>query len=488
MSNEEEIINQEGYFSLIGNFLTTILTGNSLYLIYFSHYIFKQLTEIEPELSENFIYIFIGIVITFTNLSNLFSNYFFNDLNIRLIVLITYLFLLSAHSLFYYSTYVYFIIIAFIFYGIGNGICYYPLMKNINIFFPQYKNIISLLNLFFYSLSPLLFHFISNKIISNNPEIGVKKVLKLEIILYLIFGILSFFFSFDSKEIKKNGVNKKIISEEIPLNNIQRINTINKEVESSTENSRRDSLVSGVSVNTQNTNIHNLMGRNNFSNEEDKIRKFSKNIKNVIKSKNFILINLFYLFTLIGTFSLFFEIKKSLSIYLLMISLFRLLSPFLANIFGGKSLSYFSLFLQFGILYLIKNSEHISQSQINVIVLISGISYGINSTIISSIIPKIYGYDLSYYLSGIIIVIGSFGFWCVFLINNFFLNKRNKIFLIYEIITLLAIGFLFLVDETPFDYKMRNFNLNEGNELQIEEDTKNLDAFSINDVKSERDA
>ena len=230
------------------------------------------------------------------------------------------------------------------------------------------------------------------------------------------------------------------------------------------------------------------MGRNNFSNEEDKIRKFSKNIKNVIKSKNFLLINLFYLFTLIGTFSLFFEIKKSLSIYLLMISLFRLLSPFLANIFGGKSLSYFSLFLQFGILYLIKNSEHISQSQINVIVLISGISYGINSTIISSIIPKIYGYDLSYYLSGIIIVIGSFGFWCVFLINNFFLNKRNKIFLIYEIITLLAIGFLFLVDETPFDYKMRNFNLNEGNELQIEEDTKNLDAFSINDVKSERDA
>ena len=52
MSNEEEIINQEGYFSLIGNFLTTILTGNSLYLIYFSHYIFKQLTE-TPETKES---------------------------------------------------------------------------------------------------------------------------------------------------------------------------------------------------------------------------------------------------------------------------------------------------------------------------------------------------------------------------------------------------------------------------------------------------
>ena len=484
MSNEEEIINQEGYFSLIGNFLTTILTGNSLYLIYFSHYIFKQLTEIEPELSENFIYIFIGIVITFTNLSNLFSNYFFNDLNIRLIVLITYLFLLSAHSLFYYSTYVYFIIIAFIFYGIGNGICYYPLMKNINIFFPQYKNIISLLNLFFYSLSPLLFHFISNKIISNNPEIGVKKVLKLEIILYLIIGTLSFIFTYDSYELiinNKGDLNEKImLSGEIP---IQRINTINKEEESSTGESLRNSLVSGTSVKTQNTNIHNLISRNAISNEEDKIIKFSKNLKYVIKSKNFIIIILYYIFTLLGTFGLFFEIKNNFSIYLLMIALFRFISPFMSNIFSGKILSGFCLIFQLGILYVAANSVHYTESQINLIVLISGICYGINSTIISSIIPKIYGYDLSYYLSGIIIVFGCSSYCFVYLINSYF-NEKKKLFL-YEICTIIAFVFLFLIKETAFDFKIRGNQ--EIDDYELQNDAKNFDACSINDVKSERD-
>ena len=271
MSNEEEIINQEGYFSLIGNFLTTILTGNSLYLIYFSHYIFKQLTEIEPELSENFIYIFIGIVITFTNLSNLFSNYFFNDLNIRLIVLITYLFLLSAHSLFYYSTYVYFIIIAFIFYGIGNGICYYPLMKNINIFFPQYKNIISLLNLFFYSLSPLLFHFISNKIISNNPEIGVKKVLKLEIILYLIFGILSFFFSFDLKEIKTKNMVKALDALKIEGKTLIVLPEKNENVQKSARN------IEGVKTSIVNTiNVYDLLKYNKLILTVDSVKSLEE--------------------------------------------------------------------------------------------------------------------------------------------------------------------------------------------------------------------
>ena len=96
-NNDEDIIIQEGYFSLAGNLLTTLLTGNSLYLIYFSQHLYKQLTEIETELPENYIYIFIGSVIIFTNLSNLCSNYFFSGVNIRLIILITYLFLLTAY-------------------------------------------------------------------------------------------------------------------------------------------------------------------------------------------------------------------------------------------------------------------------------------------------------------------------------------------------------------------------------------------------------
>ena len=483
-NNDEDIIIQEGYFSLAGNLLTKLLTGNSLYLIYFSQHLYKQLTEIETELPENYIYIFIGSVIIFTNLSNLCSNYFFSGVNIRLIILITYLFLLTAHSLIYYSSYIPFIITAFVLYGIGNGISYYPLILNSARFFPQYKNIISLLNLFIYCLSPLLFHFISNKIISNNPETGVKKTIKLEIILYLIFGTLSFIFTFDSYELitkSRTRLNEKImLSGEIP---IQRINTINKEEESSTGESQRNSLVSGTSVNTQNTNIHNLISRNAISNEEDKIRKFSKNLKNVIKSKNFITINLFYFFTLLGTFGLFFEIKNNISIYLLMIALFRFISPFMANIFSGKLLSGFCLFFQLGILYVAANSVHYTESQINLIVLISGICYGINSTIISSIIPKIYGYDLSYYLSGIIIVCGCSSYCFVYLINSYF--KEKKRLFLYEICTIIAIVFLFLIKETAFDFKIRGNEEINDNELQDEQ--KNYDAYSINDVKSERD-
>lgn len=483
-NNEEDIINQERYFSLAGNLLTTLLTGNSLYLIYFSQHLYKQLTEYESELPENYIYIFIGSVIIFTNISNLCSNYFFNGINIRLIILITYLFLLTGHSLIYYSSYIPFIITGFILYGIGNGISYYPLILNSARFFPQYKNIISLLNLFIYSLSPLLFHFISNKIISNNPETGVKKTLKLEIILYLIIGTLSFIFTYDSYELiinNKGDLNEKImLSGEIP---IQRINTINKEEESSTGESLRNSLVSGTSVKTQNTNIHNLISRNAISNEEDKIIKFSKNLKYVIKSKNFIIIILYYIFTLLGTFGLFFEIKNNFSIYLLMIALFRFISPFMANIFSGKILSGFCLFFQLGILYVAANSVHYTESQINLIVLISGICYGINSTIISSIIPKIYGNDLSYYLSGIIIVFGCSSYCFVYLINSYF-NEKKKLFL-YEICTIIAFVFLFLIKETAFDFKIRGNQ--EIDDYELQNDAKNFDAYSINDVKSERD-
>jgi hypothetical protein len=117
----------------------------------------------------------------------------------------------------------------------------------------------------------------------------VKKTLKLEIILYLIIGTLSFIFTYDSYELiinNKGDLNEKImLSGEIP---IQRINTINKEEESSTGESLRNSLVSGTSVKTQNTNIHNLISRNAISNEEDKIIKFSKNLifNNLVYSNN----------------------------------------------------------------------------------------------------------------------------------------------------------------------------------------------------------
>ena len=46
-NNEDDLIFQEGISSLIGHYLTTILIGNSLYLLYFSPYIYKQLLEIE---------------------------------------------------------------------------------------------------------------------------------------------------------------------------------------------------------------------------------------------------------------------------------------------------------------------------------------------------------------------------------------------------------------------------------------------------------
>ena len=166
-----------------------------------------------------------------------------------------------------------------------------------------------------------------------------------------------------------------------------------------------------------------------------------------------------------------------------MIALFRFISPFMANIFSGKVLSGFCLFFQLGILYVAANSVHYTESQINLIVLISGICYGINSTIISSIIPKIYGYDLSYYLSGIIIVFGCSSYCFVYLINSYF--KEKKRLFLYEICTIIAIVFLFLIKETAFDFKIRGNEEINDNELQDEQ--KNYDAYSINDVKSERD-
>ena len=55
----------------------------------------------------------------------------------------------------------------------------------------------------------------------------------------------------------------------------------------------------------------------------------------------------------------------------------------------------------------------------------------------------------------------------------------------YEICTIIAIVFLFLIKETAFDFKIRGNEEINDNELQDEQ--KNYDAYSINDVKSERD-
>ena len=163
-----------------------------------------------------------------------------------------------------------------------------------------------------------------------------------------------------------------------------------------------------------------------------------------------------------------------------MISLFRFLSPFISNIINGKILSGFCLFLQYFIFNVFNDSN---QNKTNLIVLFSGIFYGINSTIISSIIPKIYGYDLSFYLSGIIIVFGSFSFWFVFTLKFYI---KNHLIFVYQIFTIIALVLLFFINETVFNYK-RSKN-QELNNIEVEnEEHKNYDAFSINDVKSERD-
>ena len=57
---------------------------------------------------------------------------------------------------------------------------------------------------------------------------------------------------------------------------------------------------------------------------------------------------------------------------------------------------------------------------------------------------------------------------------------------VYQIFTIIALVLLFFINETVFNYKIsKNQELNN---IEVEnEEHKNYDAFSINDVKSERD-
>ena len=71
---EERNLRIKGYFSFIGHTLTTLITGNTLSLLQFSNYYLSYLSKNGLNIQKYYSRIFIALVITLSNFSNILSN------------------------------------------------------------------------------------------------------------------------------------------------------------------------------------------------------------------------------------------------------------------------------------------------------------------------------------------------------------------------------------------------------------------------------
>ena len=136
---DERNLRIKGYFSMLGNLLTTFVTKNILSFLLFTSYYNLYLKKNEIETIRHSTRIFISLIITFSYLSNLLSIFLSYKLNIRTTIFISYFLIMSSLLLLYYSLNVYIIYLAFSIYGFGISFSDFPLSNNTNNFFPEKK-------------------------------------------------------------------------------------------------------------------------------------------------------------------------------------------------------------------------------------------------------------------------------------------------------------------------------------------------------------
>ena len=159
--------------------------------------------------------------------------------------------------------------------------------------------------------------------------------------------------------------------------------------------------------------------------------------------------------------------------YIISISITKIFFPFIFEISGIKFILIViniieGIFIFFYIKFFNYFNEFIE------IYIIAGILYGINSILISTIINKIYGTEISFYLSSIIYIFGCLNIFLVYLLYFYNINEiiiRN----LSIIFNLIAIIFSIFIKEED-----NKIILEENEELEEFEIQANIDEFSMN--------
>ena len=484
--------------TFIGSLINSLLIGNSLTWLYF----FKYLIVVKDKnktLSISIIYILYGLIITLSNISNLIINFFIFNFNIRTILCISYFFILISYALIYsimkYIPLLYSLILSSILYSIGISIPFYSNLKNIWAINNDTKNIYSFLNIISMNFSSIIFTIICRYFIikyNNNLIKGVNSYIWFNICVYYIIGLISIGLTHDFKGYYLNNENninlrkklfyknnkikesENILSKFSPNDNSVNFKEIN--LKKLTENEKLTSISELNSVNT----ILSTGSQNTVNNPD-----FKNNLITKLKEGRFILILIdnflimFFNFIMMYNFLKYhnnIENNNYLIYYIISISITKIFFPFIFELLGIKFILIFiniieGIFIFFYIKFFYYFNEFIE------IYIIAGILYGINSILFSTIINKIYGTEISFYLSSIINIFGCLNIFLVYLLNFYNINEiiiRN----LSIIFNLNAIILSFFINEE--DNNENKTILEENEELEEFEIQANLDEFSMN--------
>ena len=461
---EERNFRIKGYFSMIGNSLTLFVTKNILSFLQFSSYFNSYLKKNEIEIIRHSTRIFIALIITFFYLSNVLSIFLSYKLNIRTTIFISYFLIMSSLLLLYYSLNVYIIYLAFSIYGFGIGFSDFPLSNNTNYFFPEKRNLISFINLLITSLSSISFYLFLEKIITiknGNYIIGIKTYLYYLIIIYIIFGIISITITFDYDyelfdESEFEETELSMMDESNPNleieNQVNDISIINKKDSSFVYKNLR------IKTNVKKRKYSDRSNQSKkasdadllfFASTLDNDNTFYLNLYRGIMNKNFWIISLFYICSMIIIYNFFIKIKeKEIIRFIISVSCFRILLFFIIDFFGSKFISLITVFILISIIIL---EQYYDLTHLQKILLIigQGFSYAVYNINIIHMYPQKLSQGTIFILSSIIFILGTISLWLnIFVrINKF--KESDMEFTILLIVSFLSIFFLLMI-KGPF--------------------------------------
>ena len=451
---------------MIGNSLTLFVTKNILSFLQFSSYFNSYLKKNEIEIIRHSTRIFIALIITFFYLSNVLSIFLSYKLNIRTTIFISYFLIMSSLLLLYYSLNVYIIYLAFSIYGFGIGFSDFPLSNNTNYFFPEKRNLISFINLLITSLSSISFYLFLEKIITiknGNYIIGIKTYLYYLIIIYIIFGIISITITFDYDyelfdESEFEETELSMMDESNPNleieNQVNDISIINKKDSSSFNVYKNLRIKTNVKKRKYSDRSNQSKKASDadllfFATTLDNDNTFYLNLYRGIMNKNFWIISLFYICSMIIIYNFFIKIKeKEIIRFLISVSFFRILLFFIIDLFGSKFISLITVFILISIIIL---EQYYDLTHLQKIFLIigQGFSYAVYNINIIHMYPQKLSQGTIFILSSIIFILGTISLWLnIFVrINKF--KESDMEFTILLIVSFLSIFFLLMI-KGPF--------------------------------------
>ena len=462
---DERNLRIKGYFSMLGNLLTTFVTKNILSFLLFTSYYNLYLKKNEIETIRHSTRIFISLIITFSYLSNLLSIFLSYKLNIRTTIFISYFLIMSSLLLLYYSLNVYIIYLAFSIYGFGISFSDFPLSNNTNNFFPEKKNLISFINFLLTSLSSISFYFFLEYIITlknGNYIIGIKSYLYYLIIIYIIFGLISITITFDYDyelfdESEFENTELSMMDETNPNleieNQVNDISIINKKDSSF-------SVYKNLRIKT-NLKKRKYSDRSNqskkasdadilyFASTLDNDNTFYLNLCHGIMDKNFWVISLYYICSMIIIYNFFIKIKEMEIIrFLISVSSFRILLFFVIDFFGSKFISLITVFILI-LLIILDQYYNLTHLQKILCIVGQGFSYAVYTINIIHMYPQKLNQGSVYILSSLIFTFGCISLWLniFFRINKF--KEPDMEFTILLIVSFLSILFLLMI-KGPF--------------------------------------